>query len=68
MADLLLWCKRCWAGYASAGEIPVVCPCCKQETRWTTSAPHLAPTEPFKLTGNDRRFLQSISIAGEDTN
>lgn len=65
MASVILYCGRCFTGYASIGEIPVKCPACDRVTRWTTSLPLDRPKVPFALTLNDRRFLRSLRIDPE---
>ena len=59
---LTLWCIKCWAGYASIGDIPAVCPGCDQETRWTTRVPVASPRVPYRLTRDDVRFLTTVGI------
>ena len=58
MAITLLWCTKCFVGYACQGELPAVCPQCEQATRWTT-------TQPYAVTENDATFLKSIRIRPE---
>lgn len=62
MALVTIFCKSCWAGYASLGEIPAICPNCEQETTWTTFARQAGPTTPYRLTVDDRRFLRETKI------
>ena len=53
----LIFCRRpdCGQGYASAGEIPIVCPSCLQATTWST-------TPPLKWTKDDEVFLKVQKI------
>lgn len=55
---ITLWCRACDTGYASRGEVPSHCPQCDQIPNWTT-------TPPYKLTVNDRRFLEMLRIDPE---
>ena len=55
---VVLWCQSCTSGYASVGEVPMICPECKQAPHWTT-------LKPYKPTVNDAKFLKSIKICGE---
>lgn len=67
MASVILYCKRpeCGKGYASVGDLPVHCPACGHETKWTTSPPYKPPVKGWAPTVNDRRFLRSGRIDPE---
>ncbi len=65
MASILLFCTRCWTGYASIGEVPVKCPACDRVTRWVTKFPQDRPTVPYVLSVNDAQFLKALKIDPE---
>lgn len=63
MAGELLFCRKCNVGYASVGEIPLVCPSCELATSWSTTPPYARdPKVPYKLTRDDRVFLRVQAI------
>lgn len=67
-ARVILYCKRvdCGAGYASVGEVPLVCPSCNQPTRWGSSPPHAQDGIAAVIwTEKDRRLLRSFRIDPE---
>jgi len=55
---VVLWCQACQSGYASVGEVPAICPECKQVPHWST-------LKPYKPSVNDVKFLKSIKICGD---
>ncbi len=65
MASILLFCTRCWTGYASIGEVPVRCPACDRVTRWVTKFPETQPKVPYILSVNDATFLKALKIDPE---
>lgn len=66
VASIILYCSRCWSGYASIGEIPARCPACDRVTRWATSLPVDQPKVPWKLEPADRRLLQALKIQADE--
>ena len=57
-----LYCRLCHVGYGSVGEVPLRCPACDRETKWTTLNLGL-PSEPVAVTPHDFRLLRSLRIA-----
>ena len=56
MMAVLLWCAHCGEEAVFSGDVPVVCPTCKQVTTWSTA-------KPYHVTEMDARFLRSIHVA-----
>lgn len=56
-----LYCRSCEVGYASAGEMPALCPNkqCGAVPNWTT-------LKPYRLSALDRRLLRSLRITPTD--
>ena len=63
MASLIIYCTHaaCRKGYASIGDLPVHCPSCGQETRWSTSPPQ-SDVDGWKPTRDDLKFLKAAHI------
>ena len=63
MAGTILYCRLCGTGYGSSGEVPIRCPACARETKWTTSPPHTGPSDgALVFTENDRVLLRGFKI------
>lgn len=65
MASILLYCTRCWTGYASIGDVPVKCPACDRVTRWVTKFPTDTPMVKYALTPKDEALLHALRIDPE---
>ena len=67
MASVILYCKLpdCGQGYASLGELPVQCPACGRETKWSTSPTRHDQTSTILWTAADRRYLRELRIDPE---
>lgn len=66
VGSVILYCSRCWVGYASIGEIPAKCPACDRVTRWATQLPADVPKVGWELNANDRKFLKALRILGDE--
>lgn len=55
---VMLYCGHCGKPRTARGELPVVCPECKRDTKWETTA-------PLKLTVKDKDYLRSIRVSPE---
>jgi hypothetical protein len=58
MAGVILYCAACGEPNTCDGEVPVVCPLCRQVTTWSTA-------EPYHVTEMDARFLRSLHISAK---
>lgn len=67
MGSVILYCQlpACGKGMASTGKIPVRCPSCGRETKWSTSSLRDSLLSAILWTAEDRRFLRSLRIASE---
>ena len=61
----VLLCRKCGHWYQVVQQIPDICPHCEQSASWTTDD---APSKPYVLSENDRKFLKSLRIATNDHN
>lgn len=64
-APVILYCRLRQTGYGTPGDVPVVCPACRRETKWTTAPRSIADASALTLTAEDRRFLRSLRIDPE---
>lgn len=64
---VVLFCKACWTGYGSAGDVPQVCPACLCPTTWTVfyDPPTSYPKRKWALSGDDQDFLRVNRIRPE---
>lgn len=65
MAGVILYCKLCGCGYGSIGDMPVICPSCNRETKWSTMAPEREPVAGWNPNESDRRLLRGLRIDPE---